>query len=50
MSEEGQMNDVAVTQHEMFLSYVKAGFTEKQALTLIVAWIQKSAEGGAETS
>ena len=29
------MLDAAITMHEMFLTLVKAGFTERQALTII---------------
>ena len=32
--------DGAIAVHEMYLSYVKAGFTEDQAMQLVVGWIQ----------
>ena len=35
------LNDLAVLHHEMFLSYMKAGFTAEQALELLKAWIPK---------
>ncbi len=44
------LNDMAAFHHEMFVSYVKAGFTEAQALELIKAWIARPLEGGADTS
>ena len=42
--------DLAVVHHEFFVSYVKAGFTESQAIQLVIAWIQKATDGGADTS
>lgn len=33
-----QLATEAVTMHEMFAAYIAAGFTEKQAITLIVAF------------
>lgn len=33
--------DMAVFHHEMFTSYVKAGFDMAQALALVIAWIAK---------
>lgn len=44
------MNAAAAFHHEMFVSYVKAGFTETQALELIKAWILRPTEGGADTT
>ena len=39
------LNDVAIMHHEMFLSYVKAGFSEVQALELLKVWIPKPTPG-----
>jgi hypothetical protein len=33
------MAEAAITMHELYLEYVKAGFTEEQALRLILAQI-----------
>lgn len=33
------MLDLAIAQHEMYQSYIKAGFTQEQALDIIVAII-----------
>lgn len=33
--------EMAVFHHEMFTSYVKAGFDVGQALALVIAWITK---------
>ena len=35
------INDMAVIHHELYLSYLKAGFSEGQALVLLVALMQK---------
>ncbi len=35
------LNDVAALHHEIYLSYVKAGFSEEQALELLKAWIPR---------
>ncbi len=35
------LNDVAILHHEVYLSYVKAGFSEEQALELLKVWIPK---------
>ncbi len=36
---EGDLLDVAIMHHEIWLSYVKAGFSEAQALELLKVWI-----------
>lgn len=33
------MLDLAIAQHEMYQSYIKAGFTQEQALDIIIAII-----------
>ncbi len=43
---EGDLLDVAIMHHEIYLSYVKAGFSEGQALELLKAWIPKPTTGG----
>ncbi len=41
MPTEGDLLDVAIMHHEVYLSYVKAGFSEVQALELLKVWIPK---------
>ena len=41
MPTEGDLLNVAIMHHEIYLSYVKAGFTEAQALELLKVWIPK---------
>jgi len=36
------LNELGVVLHELFLSYVAAGFTEDQALRLLGAWMANS--------
>ena len=45
MPTEGDLLDVAIMHHEIYLSYVKAGFTEAQALELLKVWIPKPTPG-----
>ena len=45
MPTEGDLLNVAIMHHEIFLSYVKAGFTESQALELLKAWIPRPNPG-----
>jgi len=40
------MAEAAVALHEVFKSYVKAGFTEAQALTLVAAMVTAQMQGG----
>ncbi len=35
------LNGVAAMHHEIWLSYVKAGFSEEQALELLKCWIPR---------
>ena len=35
------MASLAIVQHEVFSSYVKAGFTEEQAMQLLLSMIQQ---------
>lgn len=37
----------AAQLHELYLSYVAAGFTEEQALRLVMAFLSAAAQGGA---
>lgn len=41
-----QMMMAAVTLHEAFLSFVDAGFTESQAITLVASLLNGAAKGG----
>ncbi len=41
MPTEGDLLNVAIMHHEIYLSYMKAGFSEVQALELLKAWIPK---------
>ncbi len=45
MPTEGDLLNVAIMHHEIYLSYVKAGFTEVQALELLKVWIPKPTSG-----
>ncbi len=42
MPTEGDLLDVAIMHHEIYLSYLKAGFSEVQALELLKAWIPRA--------
>ena len=42
---EGDLLNVAIMHHEIYLSYTKAGFTEGQALELLKVWIPKPTPG-----
>ncbi len=37
--------DAAITMHEMYISFVKAGFTEQQALYLVSQSLRPQANG-----
>ncbi len=39
------LNGVAAMHHEIYLSYLKAGFSEVQALELLKVWIPKPTPG-----
>lgn len=39
-----QLVEAAVATHELFESYVEAGFTENQALTLIIGMMSTAAQ------
>ncbi len=44
MPTEGDLLNVAIMHHEIYLSYMKAGFSEVQALELLKVWIPKPGE------
>jgi hypothetical protein len=43
----GAMMETAISQHEMYLSWVEAGFTPEQALELLKVIISEIVRGGA---
>ena len=45
-NERVTIEDNAVAIHEVFLSYCKAGFTEDQAMQLVIAHINGTSGGG----
>jgi hypothetical protein len=42
----GAMDTAAVIQHEMFASYVRAGFTREEALQILIAIITSATAAG----
>lgn len=36
------LNEAAAAAHELYLSYVEAGFTEEQALTIVVGLLKNA--------
>lgn len=38
-NERGKVDSIAITQHEIFMSYVRAGFTDDQAMQLLTTHI-----------
>jgi len=44
------LDEAAIFQHEMFISWVKAGFTREEALQLLIAsmWSLRDTEGQGE--
>ena len=49
MKVAGTMDEAAVVAHEMYLSYLRAGFTKDQALQITIAMMSASmvqAQGG----
>jgi len=49
-NERVTIEDNAVAIHEVFLSYCKAGFTEDQAMQLVIAHINGTSGGGQHES
>lgn len=47
------IDEAAVIMHELFVSHVRAGFNEEQALRIVIAWMLKSQNetgGGGDAS
>lgn len=42
----GPLFEAAVSMHEMYISFVAAGFTETQALTLVAQTLRPQANNG----
>lgn len=42
------LDEVAVAMHEMFMSYVRAGFTREEALRIVIATVTGQKHGGGE--
>lgn len=42
---EGELLEAAVQMHNMYQAYIKAGFTEKQAMELLIGMIRPMPNG-----